>query len=241
MKKPPFVENQIYHIYNRGVEKRDIFVDSQDYIRFIHCLFVLNDQFVFKNFNRIPMSEVGPNSLERGGEIEISNIQNRRKSRELLVEILVFSLMPNHFHLMIRQLVDGGVVKFMRKLGTAHAMYFNQKYNRVGSLFQGNFKAKLVERDAHFLYLPHYIHLNSLALLNELGPTSLIEKMKFLEKYRWSSFPDYVGKKNFPSVTQRDFLLETFGGIDGYRKDIETFLKTEKKNSSLSDGVLFEK
>ena len=89
-----------------------------------------------------------------------------------IVEILAFVLMPNHFHLILQQKVDSGITKFMHKLGTGYTMYFNEKYSRVGHLFQGRFKAVLVEKDHHFLYLPHYIHLNPLDLMNVRGSTS---------------------------------------------------------------------
>jgi len=100
-----------------------------------------------------------------------------------------------------------------------------QKYDRVGSLFQGRFKAVLIEKDAHYLYLPHYIHLNPLDLMDVRSSTSNVEKMKFLEQYRWSSLPDYLGKKNFPSVTQREFLLDFWGGKEEYRKEIEGWVR----------------
>lgn len=210
MNRPAFVGDEIYHVYNRGVEKRNIFLDDDDYFRFIHYLFHLNDKNSQGNLDREIMREIGTPSS--------------KKEREPLVEILAFALMPNHFHLILKQKEDGGIVKFMQKIGVGYAMSFNKKNKRVGPLFQGRFKAVLVEKDAHFMYLPHYIHLNPLDLLNKGVPISLIEKMKFLKEYRWSSFPDYIGIKNFPSVTRRDFLLNFFGGEEKYKKDLEKFI-----------------
>lgn len=216
MKKPPFINEQIYHVYNRGVEKRDVFLNKQDYLRFIHDLFELNDEenvlnglYYFNNYFT-----------------KIASQSRTRKPRKLLVEILIFTLMPNHFHLLLKQKKEGGVVKFMQKLGTAYTMYFNKKYERVGSLFQGRFKAVHVSEEAHFIHLPYYIHSNPLALIYG-GSTSIDweKALAFLERYRWSSFPDYVGKKNFPSVTSREFLLQFFCGEDRYRKDTEKWLK----------------
>jgi len=221
MVKPPFLNNEIYHIYNRGVEKRDIFMNDMDYLQFIHYLFYLNDSKNLKNLSRrtsLPMSEVQPHSLE---------IRDKH-TRKLLVEILAFTLMPNHYHIVLSQKTDGGIVKFMQKLGTGYTMFFNEKYDRVGPLFQGRFKAALVKKDGHFLYLPHYIHLNPLDLLNKRDSIPFIEKRKFLENYKWSSFPDYIGKKNFPSVTQRDFILKNFGGVEKYKQDIEGFIKQNR-------------
>ena|SRR3989344_2283016 len=222
MKKPRFVEDQIYHIYNRGVEKRDTFLDEQDYFRFIHGLFEFNDKEITTN----TLYYFNPKSLE----IESKNILKERKPRKLLVEILIFTLMPNHFHLLIKQKVENGIVKFMQKLGTGYTMYFNKKYQRVGGLFQGRFKAALVNEEAHFLHLPFYIHTNPLDYFHYRGSTSIMEIMGFLENYRWSSFPDYVGRKNFPSVTSREFILEFFGGLKEYRKATQEWLKEKEEN-----------
>ncbi len=117
----------------------------------------------------------------------------------------------------------------MRKLGTGYTNYFNKKYNRAGSLFQGLFKAILVNRESHFIHLPFYIHVNPLDLIAPEWRKGEIKNIKkainFLENYRWSSFLDYIGKNNFPSVTRREFLLEFFGGPEQYKKDILLWLK----------------
>lgn len=223
MEKPQFVENHIYHIYNRGVEKRDIFLTDKDRLRFIHDLFEFNDEDCVSNltyyFNR------------QSKEVEPQYMKPKRKPRKLLVEILIFTLMPNHFHLLLKQKVENGIVRFMQKLGTGYSMYFNQKHERVGGLFQGRFKAVLVNEEPHFMYLPHYIHQNPLSVINYGGSTPLDwrKMMEFLENYRWSSFPDYIGKKNFPSVTSREFLLEVFEGMNNYKKETKEFLRDREK------------
>lgn len=231
--KPPFVENQIYHIYNRGVEKRNIFLNDKDHFRFIHDLFELNNEQKDSNighyFKDNQNTKVEPSYFER-------------KPRKLLVEILVFTLMPNHFHLLLKQKREKGIVRFMQKLGTGYTMYFNKRHNRVGGLFQGRFKAVLVEKEPHFLYLPHYIHLNPLELLNYEGSTFVNwkRKMEFLEKYRWSSLLDYIGEKNFPSVISREFLLNNFGSEEKYRKELEDRLRGNYKDFSNIKEVILE-
>ena len=136
--------------------------------------------------------------------------------------------MPNHFHLMVRQLQEGGIVKLMQKIGTGYVMYFNQKYERVGGLFQGRFKAKLLEREAHFLYLPYYIHFNPLDLYAPSWRDGLLKNsqkaMDFLDSYRWSSHLDYLGRKNFPSIISMPFLKEFLGGPLEYRKSCRELL-----------------
>lgn len=215
MRKPAFVEGQIYHIYNRGVEKRDVFLNDRDHLRFIHDLYEFNDEDAVSNvwyfFN------------SKTNEVEPRYIPRERKKRKLLVEILAFVLMPNHYHLLLRQLKDGGIIRFMQKLGTGYTMYFNKIYERVGCLFQGRFKAVLVAEEPHFIYLPSYIHANPSKLYR--GSTSIDKKIEYVENYRWSSLPDYLGKENFPSVTSRDFLTRYFEGKNELRKELRRLVK----------------
>jgi len=220
MRNIRFVNKEIYHVYNRSVEKREIFVDDQDRFRFIHDLFEFNDEAPAVNlyYKRplIQSYEAKPRKIEQ-------------QKRKLLVEILAFVVMPNHFHLLLRQIKENGISNFMHKLGTGYTMYFNQKYERAGSLFQGTYKAVLVNQEAHFIHLPYYIHLNPLDLKfpewRDREIKNYKQAMKFLENYRWSSFLDYIGKKNFPSVTQREFLNEFFEGPENYKKDAMKWLK----------------
>lgn len=216
MKRPKFTINNIYHIYNRGVEKRKIFLDDDDYFRFIHNLFEFNDV------------QPAANLYYKSYEIRSRKIE-KRAPRRLLVKILAFCLMPNHFHLLLEPLQENGISFFLRKLGIGYAMYFNQKYNRTGGLFQGRFKGVLVNQESHFIHLPFYIHLNPLDLIAPKWKERIIKNypktIKFLESYRWSSYLDYIGVKNFPSVTQREFLTEFFNGPQEHKKEIMKWLK----------------
>lgn len=207
MRKVQFVETEIYHIYNRGVEKREIFHDETDYFRFLHNLYEFNDANPALNVNYYFNTD--PKSVPDF------------KKREILVEILIFTLMPNHFHIILKQKKKDGIKTFMHKLGTGYAMYFNNKYKRSGILFQGRFKSKIVDRESYYIQLPFYIHSNPLKL-NYGGPASI----DFLEKYRWSSFLDYIGRKNFPSITSRKMILDYFGGEQEYKKAFEKWMKT---------------
>ncbi len=203
MIRPRFATGHIYHIYNRGVEKRKVFLNTRDFLRFTGALHEFNDLR--------PALNAGRNFASSLIEVGLQS-----KEREKLVEILTFCLMPNHYHLLVRQSAENGITEFMRKIGTGYTNYFNLRYGRVGPLFQGKFKAVLIEKEIHFLNLPHYIHLNPLdvfkPLWRERGVGSLAAAFDFLRNYRWSSFLDYTGKKNFPAVIDREFLEVCVGG-----------------------------
>lgn len=219
------MNNEIYHLYNRGVEKRKIFLDDKDYLRFVHDLFEFND----RNPTIDLTYYLNSTRQNKSREVGLPEIKKEREPRQLLVELLIFCLMPNHFHLMVKQKTENGITEFMRKLGTGYANYFNQKYERVGPLFQGKYKIARVANETHFIHLPYYIHCNPLDLIipewrkRELKNYQKAER--FLESYRWSSYLDYIGKKNFPSVTQREFLLKFFDGSEKYKKDMTNWLK----------------
>lgn len=213
-RKIKFTEDQLYHICSRGIDGRNTFLEDKDYLRAIHDLYEFNDQRPARNiyYRTDPLKsyEATPRKIEVV------------KEREPIVETLIFVLMPNHYHLLLRQLRENGISDFMHKFGTGYTMYFNQKYNRSGTLFQRPFKAVLVEKQAHFIHLPFYIHANPLDLKfstwRERKLKDPKKAMEFLEQYRWSSFPDYIGTKNFSSVTQRDFLTKVIGEPREYKK-----------------------
>src|SRR3989339_783003 len=145
-RKEKFIQDEFYHIFNRGVEKRTIFQNTSDYKRFMALLYLANsNQTVeFRNnsygnsFNEIFKQDRG----------------------EQLVAIGAYCLMPNHFHLLLTPLVNGGISKFMLKLQTGYSMYFNKKNERVGALFQGVFKSQYINEDKYLRYIYAYIHLN---------------------------------------------------------------------------------
>lgn len=222
MKRPHFVNGEIYHIYNRGVEKRDIFNNDKDRVRFIHNLYEMN--------NAIPVLN-SPYWLAKKNQYMEVQLRYIRYivSRDKLVDIFAFCLMPNHYHLLVRQLTDSGVSKFMQKFGTAYTNYFNLKNERVGSLFQGRFKAVLVQEDKYFRHLCHYIHLNPLDLFAPEWRENKLKNFKkaseFLLNYRWSSYLDYAGKKNFPSIINKGLVGEIFNS-------------DKERQSNLKEGLL---
>ncbi len=218
------ITGKFYHVYNRGVEKRIIYPEEKDYVRFIHNLYEFNDTNPSDKYYVNQYSEVGLPYIEKLRDKQESN----KKPRDFLVNILVFCLMPNHYHLLLKQVKDEGITEFMRKIGTGYTNYFNLKNDRVGPLFQGKYKAVLIEEDEHFNYLPNYIHLNPLELIEpnwKEGKLNNINRaVNFLESYRWSSYLDYIGKKNFPSLTQREFLSDNYQDPDEYKREVKDWL-----------------
>lgn len=144
IRKEEFVVGGLYHIYNRGVDKRTVFEDKQDFYQFLDMIDIFNQD----------------RSL--GSRLVYNypvNIKHRGLA-SMLVKIVAFCLLPNHFHLILEENVEGGISKFMQKLGTGYTMYFNQKNDRSGALFQGKFKSKFVETQGYLEYLSVYVNLN---------------------------------------------------------------------------------
>lgn len=199
MRKLKFAEGEYYHIYNRGVDKRKIFLDKRDHSRFLYLLYACNDNSALLNSQ----------FYYRG----LASIE-KEKERDLLVDILCFCLMPNHFHLLLRQRVSGGISNFMQKIGTGYTMYFNTKYDRSGSLFQGTFKAVHIDDSAYLSHLTRYIHLNPAELVEsqwkEEGIRNLKKTYTYVKAYPWSSYADYLGEQRFSILLNKSLLGQLY-------------------------------
>lgn len=223
-----FANGEIYHLIHRGVDDRRIFENEDDYYRGIFSLYEFNnaDPVNIRNRRR------ERSKIKSGKAQPFTTLQEIKKieaiRRDLFVEILAFCLMPNHIHLIIKQIKDNGITLYMNKFG-GYAYYFNQKYQRKGHLFQDRFKAVHIEDDEQLKTEFIYVHTNSVSLVEsgwkEKGIKELAKTIEFIEKYKWSSYADYIGGKNFPSLTSRDFLLEVMGGADGCRNFVNGWLK----------------
>ncbi len=189
MRSMTFYTNELYHIYNRGVDKRKIFLDEEDHLRLFNGL---------KVFNTDKMSP----DLSFTKRLKQKHLLNSN-----LVNIHQFALLPNHFHLLVRQRVDGGISKFLHKLSTGYAKYFNRKYLRPGRLLESTFKAKHVHDERYLEHLTRYIHLNPLDLIGERWKSKAIDEntsRKFLRTYPWSSMKYYSQRNN---MNRLDFTL----------------------------------
>ncbi len=238
-RKVEFINNEIYHVIMRGVDGRQIFMDDEDRWRGIFGLYEFNNANPVTireqrkkrkqlkeslkqlsrdrdsgKFPRVPVS-VG------NGEILNSEIDPRKR----LVDIFAFVFMPNHIHLLLRQISQNGLTFFARKFGVGYAMYFNSRYDRKGSLFQGRFEAKIIEDDEYLKTMFLYIHTNPVSIVEpgwkDTGVKNLKETIKFLEEYRWSSYLDYLSKENFPSVSCREFLSKIFIDKEKIRESVK--------------------
>jgi len=168
LRKHLLSDTGIYHLYNRGVDRRNIFEDNEDYSRFLSLMFLCN----------------GSNTVQRG---MVSSGDTTFYDRgENLVEIYAYCLMPNHFHFLLRQRGDNGVSKLMKKILTGYAVY---KYERRGSLFEGPYKSSHIENDRYFGYLVHYIHLNPLVLSTKKDNKDFARQ---IVEYPYSSYGAYA-------------------------------------------------
>jgi len=236
--------SEFYHTYNRGVEKRKIFLDDKDYLRGVHDLYEFNDKNAVINFKQ----RFGKSSEVQIVGDPISNyLSNHERPKEKLIDLLVWSFMPNHYHLFSTPIMEKGLSKFHQKFGIGFSSFFNTKYQRSGVLFQGKHKKVHVDNDAQVLQLICYVHANPLDIWKpdwkEKGLTSseVQGALEFLEKeYRWSSHRDYLGIKNFPSLISTDFVSSFFNGPNGYREFFTDWLRQYEKNKEFIQKLILE-
>jgi len=205
----------IFHITNRGVEKRKIFLDDKDRLRFVHSLTDLN------NKNDSLFSYKDRRKMETATGIE--------NDKEPLVDILAWCLMPNHFHLLVNEKIKAGAGKFSKKITGGYTQYFNLRRKRSGFLFQGKTKILSVNNDPYFLYIPYYIFTNPLKLKQsdwkKVGVKKPAKMLEFIENYKWSSLQDTIGKNNFPEIINKKLFFKLFNSnAKELRKDIKNWL-----------------
>lgn len=182
----PFVTGEWYHCFNRGTEQRVVFAEHADYERFLTLLYVCNGTKPLRISDRRDHALahfLADEQLERG---------------DLLVDIGVYSLMPTHPHLLLRQRSADGIARFMQKVFTGYTMYFNLKHERTGALFSGTFKSKHVATDDYFKTAAAYILLNHAELFEpqwKRGVADLARLERELRAHRYSSLPDFLGEK----------------------------------------------
>lgn len=187
----PLVNGEYYHIFNRGVDKMNIFKNSYNFQRFLKTM------LYYKVLGPKPRFSL------------FTPTNNLLDTSKQIVEIIVFCFMPNHFHFLVKQSIDGGITEFISKLSNSYTKYFNIKQKRVGPLLQGEFKSVLVESNEQLLHLSRYIHLNPLVsgLVKDLG------------NYPWSSYLEYIGL-SAQKICTKEIILNQFKSSKDYQRFI---------------------
>jgi len=218
-----YVKDAYYHVYNRGVEKRKIFEDDQDYKVFLNYL---------KSYL---LSPPDPKTLKTDFTLKGSTfkgIPRQLKNYSGEIELVAYCLMPNHFHFLISQKTESSMKKFIQSLATRYSVYFNKKHNRVGALFQGIYKAAIISEEAYLLHLSRYIHLNPLEYSSNIAEA-------------YSSYADYLGIRKTKWI-KPDIILSFFSQktlpflhkINSYKVFVENYQEESKKilgNLTLED------
>jgi len=221
MRKDPLVTNQYYHVYNRGVDKRDIFMNKADLDRFALSV---------KEFNVVrPIGSIKERLIElKESSGESSGVQHPQP----LISIVCYCLNPNHFHFILKQEIEGGISEFLKRLLGGYTNYFNLVHKRSGALFQGRFKSHLIDDDAYFLKIRPYVHLNN--LVHDIPK----EKMHLV----LSSEKEYDNKKySIVSKKEAEELLDFYDGNENFKKEclnVISIIREERGVTSLLDEDL---
>lgn len=199
-RKLVFANDEIYHVFNRGVEKRPTFTDKRELNR---ALLTLD----FYRFARPPVKLSKFLVIPKDQQKKF--LENLKKEFQKLIEIICFCLMPNHFHFMLRQKLDNGISTFISNLTNSYTRYFNSKHERIGPLFEGIFKAVRIESEEQLIHASRYIHLNPVS--------SFLIEPEELETYQWSSYPEFLRLSDRNFVT-KDLVLNFFPSAEAYRR-----------------------
>lgn len=203
--------DEIYHVFNRGIESRKIFTSKRGYRRALQAI-------SFYRFFKPSIQLAKVLLLEKEKRQEFFKKLEEGKK---LVEIICFSLMPNHFHFLLKQKIDNGISSFIGNFSNSYVRYFNIRNKRRGPLFQGPFKAKRIENEKQLIHISRYIHLNPVA--------SYIIEEKELDRYFWSSFPEYMGIENVKEICDKDIVINSFRSKNDYRKFVHDQIDYARK------------
>lgn len=216
---------ELWHVMNRGVDRRNIVSDDRDRKRFVADLYAMNDTRPVDSLN-----------YHFSKSLNTGRVYEPERDRDRLVTVHAWCLMDNHYHALISEEVEDGVSQFLKKLNMGYAKYFNTRYERAGALFQGKTKRVHVRTDAHFLWILHYIHFNPLDMKKEtaLWRSQCVSDPKgtlsWLESYRWSSFRDYSNLPGVPEILSGSFMYEDRERYMSEAKQILTSAQIEAKH-----------
>ena len=218
MRKTIFTPGNYYHIYNRGVHKQNVYLNKQDYTRFLFLILFLQSPLSFPQISR------HTSKFLKGYGFSVEDNITSEISKKRTVELVSFVLMPNHFHLILREIKEGGISDYMQRVQNGYTKYFNIKYKKSGHLFQGPFGAVEVEDNNQFLYLSSYIHKNP----KELNQNIL--------EYPWSSCKDYITENRWPELLKPESILSQFKSSKEYNHFVKT--STAKEGNTLNEDLI---
>lgn len=219
VRKITFINDHIYHVFNRGIERRSIFTNKREFERAQGLIKFYKHKEIPARFSQF---------VKQTEDIR-NRISEKLYKSERLVDILAYCLMPNHFHFMLKQNADRGISTFISNFTNAYTKYFNTKNQRSGPLLEGVFKAVLVETDEQLIHLSRYIHLNPIA-------SSIIEADK-LDYYAWSSYPEYLSLSN-NEICQKSQILEMFKSVKEYREFVNNQIEYAKRLEAIKHLTL---
>ncbi|HBB37004.1 MAG: hypothetical protein A2374_01900 [Candidatus Moranbacteria bacterium RIFOXYB1_FULL_44_23] len=211
MRKVQFIKDQYYHIFNRGIDKRKIFLDDFDYRRFLLSMRLMNDEQDGLMIRWRDHKKTYPKATVE------TFLRSDLRKRNPLVKIVCFSLLPNHYHFVLEQLAKNGIERFMQRVGIGFTMYFNKKYNRSGVLFQGKCKSSLIKSTHHLLYLSAYVNCNA-----------EVHNISDAKKYPWSSLSNFL-RKSKSDICNGEVIWSQFKN----NKEYENFAKENVEAAKL--------
>ncbi len=233
-----FENEEVYHLTLRRTGNELMFGDIHDYYRAIFSIYEFNNanpvRIDRRRKERAQFKEASKLGQPLSGSDKgcPSKLLVEEDKRDRLVDILAFCFMPNHIHLLVKQIKDGGVSQFMLKFGSGYATYFKKRYNQnsKGYFFDNRFHSVYIKDDRQLQTAFVYVHANPISLVEpnwkKVGVRNIKEVIEFIEGYKWSSYQDYLGIKNFTSVTERDFLLREMGSVNECRQAVNHWIET---------------
>ncbi|MBU1159982.1 transposase [Patescibacteria group bacterium] len=207
MRKTKIAPGEYYHIFNRGNNKQKIFLEEKDWARFLFLILYLQSPFVFYNISR------HVNNFVRHRVFNISKKALQNVLGNKTVELVCFVQMPNHFHLIVKEINEGGISQYLQRIQDAYTKYFNVKYGSSGHLFQGPFKAVRIKNNEQLLYLSAYIHRN---------PREIKQWHKKEHLFNWSSYKDCVDNNRWENLLKNEIIVGQFKTEKQYKEFVDT-------------------
>jgi REP element-mobilizing transposase RayT len=217
MRKVQFVNGEYYHLFNRGVDKREVFLCQKDLDRFFQSMSEFN--------TLIPIGSIYAASFRKNNPL--SPLRNLVSKTGKLVDFICYCLCPNHYHFILRQSANRGIEKFMHRLGLGYTNYFNKKYKRSGSLFQGTFKANHIDSDEYLLYASAYVNLN-------------YKVHQLTSKFFISSWGNYIQLEGKEKFCDTDIILGQFVNVSEYKNFAENAVIIARERKELEKITKFD-